>query len=196
MQLVDLTRTESRTYTTFNKEVLRTYLQNPFSNQSNIRELSRYLYRILGTYSRIIRYYANMIDMSAYSVVPNYDITQEPDKEAIRLQYMGTIQKLENMNLKSEFFKLILETWLVGVAYGLVWESEDDDEFMITLLDPAYCKISSKSYDGTHNYAFDFSYFRSHATQLEYYGEPFQSMYNAYTADPSNMRWQELPSEI
>lgn len=141
MQLVDLTRTESRTYTTFNKEVLRTYLQNPFSNQSNIRELSRYLYRILGTYSRIIRYYANMIDMSAYSVVPNYDITQEPDKEAIRLQYMETIQKLENMNLKSEFFKLILETWLVGVAYGLVWESEDDDEFMITLLDPAYCKI-------------------------------------------------------
>ena len=196
MQLVDLTRTESRTYTTFNKEVLRTYLQNPFSNQSNIRELSRYLYRILGTYSRIIRYYANMIDMSAYSVVPNYDITQEPDKEAIRLQYMETIQKLENMNLKSEFFKLILETWLVGVAYGLVWESEDDDEFMITLLDPAYCKISSKSYDGTYNYAFDFSYFRSHATQLEYYGEPFQSMYNAYTADPSNMRWQELPSEI
>lgn len=137
-----------------------------------------------------------MIDMSAYSVVPNYDITQEPDKEAIRLQYMETIQKLENMNLKSEFFKLILETWLVGVAYGLVWESEDDDEFMITLLDPAYCKISSKSYDGTYNYAFDFSYFRSHATQLEYYGEPFQSMYNAYTADPSNMRWQELPSEI
>lgn len=82
-----------------------------------------------------------MIDMSAYSVVPNYDITQEPDKEAIRLQYMETVQKLENMNLKSEFFKLILETWLVGVAYGLVWESEDDDEFMITLLDPTYCKI-------------------------------------------------------
>ena len=100
LQLVDLTRNESRTYTTFNKEVLRTYLQNPFSNQNNIRELSRYLYRILGTYARIIRYYANMIDMSAYSVVPNYDITQEPDKEAIRLQYMETVQKLENMNLK------------------------------------------------------------------------------------------------
>lgn len=141
-------------------------------------------------------YYANMIDMSAYSVVPNYDITQEPDKEAIRLQYMETIQKLENMNLKSEFFKLRLETWLVGVAYGLVWESEDDDEFMITLLDPTYCKISSKLYDGTYCFAFDFSYFRSHATQLEYYGEPFVSMYNAYTADPSNMRWQEIDSSI
>lgn len=63
-----------------------------------------------------------MIDMSAYSVVPNYDITQDPDKEAIRQQYMMTIQKLENMGLKTEYYKLILETWLVGVAYGVVWE--------------------------------------------------------------------------
>lgn len=196
LQLVDLTRNESRTYTTFNKEVLRNYLQNPYNNQSNIRELSRYLYRILGTYKRIVDYYAKMVDMSAYSVVPNYDITQDPDKEAIRQQYMMTIQKLENMGLKTEYYKIILETWLVGVAYGVVWESDEDDEFLITLLDPAYCKVASANFDGTYNYAFDFSYFRSHATQLEYYGDPFVSMYNAYTADPSNMRWQELPSEI
>lgn len=196
LQLIDLTKSESRTFQTFNKETLRTYLRNPFSNQNSIRELSRYLYRILGTYKRIIDYYVQMIDVRAYSVVPLVDYSQEVDHDAVMQQYMRTLQKLENMNLRSEFRKMILEAWLVGVAYGIVWEGDGPDEFLITLLDPTYCKISSANFDGTYNFAFDFSWFRSHATQLEYYGEPFNKMYTAYQNDPNNMRWQEIPSEI
>ena len=100
LQLVDLTKSESRTFQTFNKETLRTYLRNPFSNQNSIRELSRYLYRILGTYKRIIDYYVQMIDVRAYSVVPLVDYSQDIDHDAVMQQYMRTLQKLENMNLR------------------------------------------------------------------------------------------------
>ena len=43
LQLVDLTKTETRTFTIFSKERLRTYMQNPKSNESNLRQLSFYI---------------------------------------------------------------------------------------------------------------------------------------------------------
>lgn len=196
LKLLDPNKAETRTSQTFNKTVLRTYLQNVYNYQSQIRQLSRYLYRVVGTYKRIIDYYVRMIDLSVYSVVPIIDFSEDVDKDAVLKQYVRTLQKLENMNLKQEFYKLILEAWVVGVAYGLVWESDEPDSFLITLFDPDYCKISSVNFDGTFNYSIDMSWFRAHQTQLEFYGSTFQKMYDVYTKDPNNMRWQEVPSEM
>ena len=75
-------------------------MKNPYSYQSQIRQLSRYLYRIVGTYKRIIDYYVRMIDLSVYSVVPIIDFSEDVDKDAVLKQYVRTLQKLENMNLK------------------------------------------------------------------------------------------------
>lgn len=100
------------------------------------------MYRSLGTYMRIINYYTQMIDMRMYSVVPIVDYSQEINHDAVMKQYMETLQKLENMNLKTEIRKMILETWIVGAAFGIVWEGDGPNEFLITLLDPAYCRVS------------------------------------------------------
>ena len=54
---------KSTTYTTisnFNKEDLRSYLQNITSNEVNLRNLSRYLYYRSQVYFRLIAYNANM----------------------------------------------------------------------------------------------------------------------------------------
>jgi hypothetical protein len=61
------------------------------------------------------------------------------------------------------------------------------------ILDGDYCRVSSIE-NGVFRYAFDFSYFRSHPTYLEYWDSEFQQKYNAYEKD-SSLRWQELEPE-
>ena len=74
-QLVDAKKTtKNRTITNFNKESLRTYLQNISSNEKNLRNLSRYLYYRSQPYSRLIRYNANMFCLDIRSVIPNYSL--------------------------------------------------------------------------------------------------------------------------
>ena len=56
VQLIDLTKTETRTFTVFSKDKLRQYMQNPKTNESNLRNLSRFLYRVSHNYRRLISY--------------------------------------------------------------------------------------------------------------------------------------------
>ena len=46
LQLIDLENITTKSYTTYNKESLRSYLKNPLSdsNSNNLRKLSQYLY--------------------------------------------------------------------------------------------------------------------------------------------------------
>ena len=53
VQLIDLTKTETRTFTVFSKDKLRQYMQNPKTNESNLRNLSRFLYRVSHNYRRL-----------------------------------------------------------------------------------------------------------------------------------------------
>ena len=101
--------------------------------------MSQFLYTAVAAYQKIIRYYANFIDLSAYSVIPLYDITSEPNQVQILKQYYNTLLEMEKMNLKDELYKMILTAWIEDAAYGLVWE--DDQDFMITLFDGNYAKV-------------------------------------------------------
>ena len=46
LKLTDLSKTESRTFQTYSRDTLRTYLKSPKAYESQIRNLSRYLYRL------------------------------------------------------------------------------------------------------------------------------------------------------
>ena len=48
--------TTGRTINSFNKDSLRSYLQNISSNEKNLRNLSRYLYYNIQVYFRLIYY--------------------------------------------------------------------------------------------------------------------------------------------
>ena len=56
IQLANLTKTESRTFTIFSKTLLRTYMKNPKNNETNLRNLSRFLYRLSYPYRRLVKY--------------------------------------------------------------------------------------------------------------------------------------------
>lgn len=54
-----------------------------------------------------------------------------------------------------------------------------------------YCRVSSVNFDGTLNFAFDFSYFRRYEDDLEYWDDEFRKKWNQYQGD-NTLRWQEL----
>ena len=190
IQLIDLTKTETRTFTIFSKERLRQYMQNPKSNENNLRNLSRFLYRVSHNYRRLISYQAEMVDLTAQSIIPYISLLEETqDDESILQSYYDTLVQIDKMNINSEILKCLIIAWREDTFYGYIYE--DDTGFFIYPLDGDYCKVSSINFDGTLNFAYDFSYFRSHTADLDYWDSEFQKKYNAYTSD-NNLRWQEL----
>ena len=67
LQLTDLTSSTTKTWTVFNKDNLRSYLQSPYSStsQTNLRNLARFLYTLSFPLRRIVNYFASLPDFSA-----------------------------------------------------------------------------------------------------------------------------------
>lgn len=110
----------------------------------------------------------------------------EPDK--FRAQYEKIKNKIQNMNLRHEFGKVLSIAFRDDVFYGYTYETKDS--FMIQNLDPAYCKIDTIE-DGVYQFSWDCSYFNSKEGLLEFYAEEFQTAYRAYR-DNGGARWVQL----
>ena len=192
--LRDVTKTSTTTITAFNKDSLRTYLQNIGSNEKNLRNLSRYLYYRCHAYYRLIAYNANMFCLDARSVIPDYDLVNGPDDNAMLTSYQDTLNVLDKMHLQYEMLKAYMVCFREDVFYGCAYYDEDNGLFILPL-DPDYCKISGAYNTGDYAFVMDMSYFRSRQTVLELWGEPFQSMYRAYENDTTNGKWQPMPDE-
>lgn len=192
LQFLDLTKNYTRTYTTFNKERLRTFLRNPKSNEANIRALSRFLYRVSMPYRRLINYNAQQMDLTAMNIIPIINITEENDRESVLKNYYDTCVEVEKDNLNAEIYKCLVTAWIEDACYAYVYE--DDTGMYLMVLDGDYCKVSSTNFDGSFNFAFDFTYFRGREELLDYWDKEFTKKYNAYQNDNS-LRWQELDPE-
>ncbi len=196
-QLVDTNKSSKyRTISNFNKESLRTYLQNISSNEKNLRNLSRYLYYRSQPYSRLIRYNANMFCLDIRSVIPNYSLIEDNDKEAMKQSYNDTLHALDKMNLQYEFKKINEVCFREDVSYNLYYfdpESEAPTSFYTIGLDPDYCKIVGVWETGDFAFSMDMSYFRKNQELVEYLGEPITSMYKQFESDGN--KWQLVPAE-
>lgn len=203
LTLVDLQNPPAKSYTVYSKSSLRGFLKNPLSesNQKNLRKVSQFLYGLSAQYRRIISYFASQIDLTAYSVIPNVNIVEDNDDEALKENYETTLKWLETMNLAEQIFSILVTCWKEDCFFGYIFYNEledggwDKNNFYIMPFDGDYCKISSVNFDHTLNMAFDFSYFSgSNAVYLDYWGSEFKKGYNKYQAD-SKERWQELDPE-
>lgn len=190
IQFLDLTKTETRTFNSFSKETLRNYMRNPKANESNLRNLSKFLYRLSHPYRRLVTYNAEMIDLSAVSVIPNINLAEDNNQEDVLKNYYETLSVMEKMDLASEIYKCALIAWREDTFYGYVYYDENEGMYIMPL-DGEYCRVSSTNYDGTFNFAYDFSYFRRHTECLEYWDKEFSQKYKKYQSD-NNLRWQEL----
>ena len=192
LQLLDLTKTESRSYTIFNKDKLRQYLKNPKTYELNIRNLARFLERYSMPLKRIIHHYSEMIDLNSCSVVPLLDLTKDNDEKKVLKNYYSTLKKVQQVDLQTEILKMIKVYWLEGASFGYIYD--DDEYFFIHMLDGDYCRISSVD-GGVPRFAFNFSYFDTYKAELEYWDPEFKKKYDAYRKDTTALRWQELEYE-
>lgn len=195
LQLTDLSKTESRTFQTYSRETLRTYMKSPKSYESQLRNLSRYLYRLCYEYRRICLHYATMICGDAFNIIPLDDPTQEMTPDERTNTWYETMIRWQRMDFASELVKLLLVAWREDSVYAYVYDDSDQEggTCFYQILDGDYCRVSSVE-AGVFRFAFDFSYFRSHEAYLEYWDSEFKSKYEAYQKD-STLRWQELEPE-
>lgn len=193
LQLVDLTNSATKTWQVFNKDSLRTYLQNPYSanSQTNLRNLAKFLYTLSFPLRRIINYFASLPDFSAYKVNLDFSIIEDPDEEKMLQDYEEACRFIRKMNLEINMFKLLILAWREGIVYFYPYV-DDDGTTLLMPLDSQYCKVSSVGYNNLLHVAYDFSYFQgSNSFYLDIWDPEFKSKYNAYQRDPT-LRWQEL----
>lgn len=183
------TSSSSVTYTRYSKEDLLSYMQNPKSNEKNIRNASIYMYDASSQYRRLIQYYAQMATWD-YIISPIGFDPQKAKDDAFRKSYLKAIQQVANMNIRHEMQKAATVAFREGVIYGL--QRSNNDSFFIQRVNPDICKLSS-IVDGTWLYAIDFSQIKE--ADLVLYPDEIVSMWNAYKSG-SAYKWQEIPENL
>ena len=142
------------TYRKYTKSQIVTYLGNPANYETQLRQMSQYLFNISNYYRRLIQYFANMSTFS-YIVVPyGVDRSKSVNMNKFKKGYYATINQLEKMNIRHEFTRALMVAFRDDVYYGYAWETNDSYTFQ--QLDADYCKISSIE-DGVYNFAVNFS---------------------------------------
>lgn len=191
--LKDATKsTNFRSVSKITKEQVLSWLQNPSSNEKNLRNLSQYLYYRSHLYYKIIKYHANMLECDIRSVIPSYDLTKDNDSEKIKKSYYQTLDIVDRMNLQSNFIRVVSICYRDDVFYGCKY-FEDKGHMFIMPLNADYCKLNGFYETGDLSFMFDCSYLDKYPELLEYWGEPFTSMHSKYKSE--NQKWQQMPDE-
>ena len=191
IKLRDTTKTQTKTISVFNKELLRRYMQSLGSNEQNLRNLSWFLFYRSMTYMRLCHFYANMFYLNGRSVIPQYDLIKIPDANKTLKSYQETLRWLETMHLQQEFYNIYLTCFVQDVFYGAYFI--DETGVFIWQIPADYARIDGKYMTGDFAISMDMTYFRSRQELLEYMPEPFDAMYKEYQR--TNQKWVPVPDK-
>lgn len=191
-QVVDPTKSSKiKNINRATKDNVLNYLQNPANNESNLRMTSNYLYYRSHVYMKLVDFFANMFMPNARTVIPDYSINKKVNMQKNLKAYSETIDILSRMNL--DFYSKIFWTTVLkeDVYFGIYWL--DDTGFTVINIPADYGKIDGIYNTGNFSWSLDMSFFTRHSDFLEWWGEPFKSMYSTY--EKTGQRWQRVPSE-
>lgn len=177
------------TFSLFTKDEITKFLGNPYSYEKQLRKAVTYIYGASSHFRRLIQYFVGLSDLS-YVVEP-YRI--DPKKANVRItnnNYRKVLDVLSCMNIKTQCEKILTVCLREDIFAGTLWVTRDS--ITIQQLPSDYCAISSIE-GNVLNISFDFSYFDSHKTMLEFFPEEFRKKYDVYLKDRKN-RWIELDS--
>lgn len=151
------TKNYNKTFTLFNKETVKTYLQNPATNQDTLREISRFLCRYSMLYQKMIMHYAT-IPLFNYNIMPNDDFTQDYDIEQIVKNYQKAITEFNKFDIKKEEYNALYFAIRDGFYVGYIYQNKQAKTFLMPL-DVQYCRIIGKNQDGQWVVYFNAAYF-------------------------------------
>lgn len=191
-------RKESVLFRKYPIETVVKILENPQSNEVQLREMSNFLYITSSHYRRLISYYSKLPTYN-HIVIPS-NLPKKINKKTYKDTYNKVIYQFEKYNLKHEIPKIITTTMLEGVFYGLTYESTDS--FYIKPFDGKFAQISSIE-DGVCIFSMDLNYFSAKEYLLPSYGEEITNAYWRYRGNAkkkikgdSTLRWFEPSNGI
>ena len=205
--LQNVGKNSNYTFFQYTKELIKRYIANPYTNQYQIREVSRYLYRISTLYKKIILHHA-LMPLYNYQVTVKTDVTKEADYLKVMREYQKVIKRLNAIDIPKEFQDMMIYLIRDGVYYGYVYNFKEDGGF-VQVLDDKYCRIAGKNENGQWIVYFDASYFSIGNNKIYVerdetlpdseidgrWDTPFIEGWEAYKKDKKNRRWFMLPPE-
>ena len=146
----------TKTFTQYTKEMLRTYIQSPNSNQDNLREISRFLCRYSMLYKKLLMYYPSM-PLFYYNITQQNDFTKKINKNKSIKDYQNVLKNFSNFQLAKDSYSQMYMALRDGFGVFELYDSDDGKVFMP--LDVKYCRIYGKTSDGEWIVYHDAAYF-------------------------------------
>lgn len=181
--------TNTPTFSLYSKDDITTYLSNPYRYEKQLRQAVTYIYGASSHFRRLIQYFVGLTDL-CYIVEPYRIDPKKTNIKTVNNNYRKVLNILSSMSIKTQFPKILTVILREDTFYGTMWVTNDN--VMIQQLPSEYCAVSSIE-GNVLNVTFDFSYFDSHGSLLEYYPDEFKVKYNSYKSKRTS-KWIELDS--
>ena len=149
---------------------------------------STYLMTISPHYYRLNSMFANMSLFCWW--IDLYDVKDNANIQTIKKQYNTLAARLENMNLKHEFSKIMRTLPYQDIFCGLIVESSTD--FFIQKLDFRTCRLYQVQ-DGLYNFQIDLG--KIAAKEINAYPDYVQDAYVKYIKGELSSNWYLPPAE-
>lgn len=177
---------KSKTFYKYTKDQIVEYLKDPQRNEKYLRNAIIYMYGASSHFRRIIQYFVGLNDFD-YAIVPyNIDVTSQT--KDMRKRFLKACEYVNKFDIKTQCKDILTVCWREDTYFCTTRQLGDKLTFQ--QLPPDYCSISSLT-DNVFNVTFDFSYFDSDTTLLQYYPEEFTTKYNIYQGNRT-LRYQDL----
>lgn len=177
---------KSQTFYKYTKQQIIDALKDPQKNEKTLRNAVIYMYGASPHFRRIVQYFAGLSDLS-YLVLP-YNIDVSSNKGDLHKKFIKAAEYVNKFDIKTQCRDILTVCFREDTYYCTARESGDKITFQ--QLPSDYCSISSLS-SNVFNVTFDFSYFDSDETLLQYYPTEFTTKYNAYKKN-RNLKYQDL----
>lgn len=181
--------TSAPTFSLYTKDNIQSYLANPYRYETQLRDAVVYMYGASPHFRRLIQYFVGLSDLS-YIIEPYKIDPKKANLKTINNNYRKTLNMLSSMNIKTQCPRILTVALREDVFYGTMWVT--NDSITIQQLPSEYCAVSSIE-GNVLNTTFNFSYFDSRQSMLDYYPSEFKKKYNTYLSNRTE-KWIELDS--
>lgn len=178
--------TKSETFYKYTRDQIAAYIQDPSTNEQQLRNAVRMLYNLSSHFWRLVQYMSQLCDLTYVVSQTSFDSTTDTQKEFENLQ--KTTAFLAGSDIKVQSERILTTCFREDVCYCTAWVNKEGMSFQ--LLDPNYCKLASYQ-QNCWNIAYDFSYFDMYSEELDFFPTEFQTKYKQYQKNTSE-KWIEL----
>ena len=177
------------TFTLYSKDDITKYLSDPYRYEKQLRKAVVYINGASPHFRRLIKYFVGLTDLS-YVVSPYRIDPKKVNHKSVARNYRRVLNTMSAMSVRTQFPRIVEVCLMEDVYFGTLWVTTDN--ITVQRLPSDFCAISTIE-GNVPNVTFDFSYFDSRKSLLDYYPAEFRMKYELYQKDRMN-RWMELDS--